>query len=42
MISSALSRPGERDRWIVKFGDVDWMLAGLHCLIAGAGGLLLY
>jgi len=42
MIASALSRPGERDRWIVKFGDVDWMLCALLCLIAGAGGLMLY
>ena len=42
MIASALSRPGERDRWIVKFGDIDWMLCGLLCLIAGAGGLMLY
>ena len=42
MISSALTRPGERDRWVVKFGDIDWMLCGLLCLIAGAGGLMLY
>ena len=42
MSSSALSRPGERDRWIVKFGDIDWMLCGLLCLLAGAGGLMLY
>ena len=42
MIASALTRPGERDRWIVKFGDIDWMLCGLLCLIAGAGGLMLY
>ena len=42
MIASALSRPGERDRWIVKFGDIDWMLCGLLCLVAGAGGLMLY
>ena len=42
MIASALSRPGERDRWIVKFGDIDWMLCGLLCVIAGAGGLMLY
>ena len=42
MISSALTRPGERDRWIVKFGDIDWMLCGLLCLLAGAGGLMLY
>ena len=42
MIASALSRPGERDRWIIKFGDIDWMLCGLLCVIAGAGGLMLY
>jgi rod shape determining protein RodA len=42
MIASAISRPGERDRWIVKFGDIDWMLCGLLCVIAGAGGLMLY
>lgn len=42
MIASALTRPGERERWIVKFGDIDWMLCGLLCLIAGAGGLMLY
>jgi rod shape determining protein RodA len=42
MIASALTRPGERDRWIVKFGEIDWMLCGLLCLIAGAGGLMLY
>ena len=42
MIASALTRPGERDRWIVKFGDIDWMLCGILCLIAGAGGLMLY
>ncbi len=42
MIASALTRPGERDRWIVKFGDIDWMLCFLLCLIAGAGGMMLY
>jgi rod shape determining protein RodA len=42
MSASALTRPGERDRWIVKFGDIDWMLCALLCLIAGAGGLMLY
>ena len=42
MIASAISRPGERDRWIVKFGDIDWMLSVMLCLIAGAGGLMLY
>ena len=42
MIASAISRPGERDRWIIKFGDIDWMLCALLCVIAGAGGLMLY
>jgi rod shape determining protein RodA len=42
VIASALSRPGERDRWIVKFGDIDWMLCAMLCMIAGAGGLMLY
>ena len=42
MIASALTRPGERDRWIVKFGEIDWMLCGLLCLIAGTGGMMLY
>jgi rod shape determining protein RodA len=42
MSASALTRPGERDRWIVKFGDIDWMLCALLCLIAGTGGLMLY
>ena len=41
-MSSALSRPGERDRWVVKFGDIDWMLCVLLCLVAAAGGLMLY
>jgi rod shape determining protein RodA len=42
MIASAITRPGERDRWIVKFADIDWVLCGLLCLITGAGGLMLY
>ena len=42
MISSALSRPGERDRWVVKFGDIDWMLCALLVAVTGAGGLMLY
>jgi len=42
MISSALSRPGERDRWVVKFADIDWMLCAMLCLIAGIGAMMLY
>ena len=26
MTASALTRPGERDRLIVKLGEIDWML----------------
>jgi rod shape determining protein RodA len=42
MTASALTRPGERDRLIVKLGQVDWRLTGVLCLIAGAGALMLY
>jgi rod shape determining protein RodA len=42
MSGGALTRPGERDRWIVKLGDIDWMLVALLCLVAAAGGLMLY
>ena len=42
MSASALTRPGERDRWVVKFGDIDWMLCALLCMVAAAGGLMLY
>ncbi len=42
MTASALTRPGERDRLAVKFGQIDWTLTALICLIAGAGGLMLY
>ena len=42
MTSSALTRPGERDRWVVKFADIDWMLCLFLCMIAGAGALMLY
>ena len=42
MSASALTRPGERDRWVVKFGDIDWVLCALLCLVAAAGGLMLY
>ena len=42
MTASALTRPGERDRLIVKFGQIDWALCVLLSLIAGAGGVMLY
>ncbi len=42
MTASALTRPGERDRLIVKIGQIDWTFCFLICLIAGIGGLMLY
>jgi len=42
MTVSALTRPGERDRAVVKFGEIDWFFCLLLCLIAGAGGLMLF
>jgi rod shape determining protein RodA len=40
--ASALTRPGERDRLIVKIGQIDWMFCFLVCAIAGIGGMMLY
>jgi rod shape determining protein RodA len=37
---SALTRPGERDRLINKFGEIDWTFCLALCLLAGAGGLM--
>jgi rod shape determining protein RodA len=42
MTASALTRPGERDRLVVKIGQIDWTFCFLVCLIAAAGGLMLY
>ena len=42
MTVSALTRPGERDRPIVKFSEVDWLFVLVLCLIAGAGALMLF
>jgi rod shape determining protein RodA len=42
MTASALTRPGERDRLIVKIGQIDWTFCFLICLIAAMGGLMLY
>jgi len=40
MTVSALTRPGERDRLIVKFGEIDWIFCLALALIAGAGVLM--
>jgi rod shape determining protein RodA len=40
--ASAITRPGERDRLIVKLGEIDWTFCLVLCLIAGAGGLMMF
>ncbi|WP_298163398.1 rod shape-determining protein RodA [Brevundimonas sp.] len=42
MTSSALTRPGERDRLSVKFGQIDWRFAALLCIVGGTGGAMMY
>ena len=42
MTVSALTRPGERDRLIVKLGEIDWLFCLALCLIAGAGALMMF
>lgn len=42
MTVSALTRPGERDRLVVKFAEIDWIFVLVLCLIAGAGALMLF
>jgi len=41
-LSGGLSRPGERDRPIIKFMEIDWTFSLVLCLIAGAGALMLF
>jgi len=40
MTVSALTRPGERDRLIVKLSEIDWIFCLTLCLVAGAGGVM--
>ena len=42
MTVSALTRPGERDRLIVKLGEIDWLFCLALCLIAGTGASQTY
>ncbi|CAN5434683.1 rod shape-determining protein RodA [soil metagenome] len=42
MTASALTRPGERDRLSTKFGEIDWRFVALLCIVASAGGAMLY
>jgi rod shape determining protein RodA len=39
---SALTRPGERDRLIVKFGEIDWLFCLALSMITGAGALMMF
>ena len=40
MTVSALTRPGERDRLIVKLSEIDWIFCLVLTLIAGAGAMM--
>ena len=42
MTSSALTRPGQRERVSEKLTEIDWRLALVLTLIAGLGGMILY
>ncbi|MDP3490360.1 MAG: rod shape-determining protein RodA [Phenylobacterium sp.] len=42
MTMSALRRPGERDRLVVKFTQIDWTFAIALCLLAGTGALMMF
>jgi rod shape determining protein RodA len=42
MTSSALTRPGERDRLSVKLTQIDWRFAALLCVVGGIGGAMMY
>jgi rod shape determining protein RodA len=42
MTVSAISRPGERDRLMVKLFHVDWTFCLILSVIAGVGGMVLY
>lgn len=41
-LSGGLTRPGERDRPIIKFMEVDWTFCLALTLIAGVGALMLF
>jgi len=41
-LSGGLTRPGERDRPIIKFMEVDWTFCLALALIAGVGALMLF
>ena len=42
MVESALTRPGQRERYDSKIGQIDWVFVGLLVCLAGIGVLILY
>jgi rod shape determining protein RodA len=42
MTAGALTRPGERQRLIVRLREIDWTYCAVICVIAAAGGAMLY
>lgn len=42
MVDSALSRPGQRDRYDSKLLQIDWVFVSLLVVLAGIGVLILY
>lgn len=42
MTASALTRPGERERFSTKLGQIDWRLTALLVVVSGTGALMLY
>ncbi|MDV6332595.1 rod shape-determining protein RodA [Asticcacaulis sp. 201] len=42
MVDSALSRPGQRERYDSKLAQIDWVFVGLLATLTGIGILLLY
>ena len=42
MSSTALTRPGQRDRWSMKLPEIDWRLIVILCAICGVGCMTLY
>jgi rod shape determining protein RodA len=42
MTASAITRPGERDRLIVKLAQIEWTFMLVLCLIAATGAAMLY
>ena len=41
MTTSAISRPGQRERLSMKLPEIDWRLAFALCCIAGVGAMRL-